>query len=179
MDTENSNSTPQTERDRINEQLDELRQSQQERKPQKKTRPRWKRRLLGFLGVISGLFLLGTSCSKPTVTCYRHADPEDEEEAPVEEEDEILNAPDDRVRTMCYYRINVSDNNSSYDNGNSDSDSLYDFLAPNWEPQSSDEEADPGLEEVQQYYEKVKQESSVNNVDNAETNDNSDTPTEE
>ena len=143
MDTENSNSTPQTERDRINEQLDELRQSQQERKPQKKTRPRWKRRLLGFLGVISGLFLLGTSCSKPTVTCYRHADPEDEEEAPVEEEDEILNAPDDRVRTMCYYRINVSDNNSSYDNGNSDSDSLYDFLAPNWEPQSSDEEADP------------------------------------
>ena len=84
MDTENSNSTPQTERDRINEQLDELRQSQQERKRQKKTRPRWKRRLLGFLGVISGLFLLGTSCSKPTVTCYRHAGPEDEEEAPVE-----------------------------------------------------------------------------------------------
>ena len=80
MDTENSNSTPQSERDRINEQLDELRQSQQERKP--KTRPRWKRRLLGFLGVISGLFLLGTSCSKPTVTCYRHAGPEDEEEAP-------------------------------------------------------------------------------------------------
>ena len=81
MDTEDSNSTPQTERDRINKQLDELRQSQQERKPQKKTRPRWKRRLLGFLGVISGLFLLGTSCNKPTVTCYRHADPEDEEEA--------------------------------------------------------------------------------------------------
>ncbi len=81
MDTENSNSSPQSERDRINEQLDELRQNQQERKPQKKTRPHWKRRLLGFLGVISGLFLLGTSCSKPTVTCYRHADPEDEEEA--------------------------------------------------------------------------------------------------
>ncbi len=185
MDTENSNSTPQTERDRINEQLDELRQSQQERKPQKKTRPRWKRRLLGFLGVISGLFLLGTSCSKPTVTCYRHADPEDEEEATEEEEDdEILNAPEDRVRTMCYYRINVTDNNSSYDNDNSDSDSISAaFLGPelnhNMESQSIDMESDAALEEVQQYYEKVKRESFLNNVDNAETNNNSDTPKEE
>ena len=59
MDTEDSNSTPQTERDKLNDQLDELRQNQQERKPQKKTRPHWKRRLLGFLGVISSLFLLG------------------------------------------------------------------------------------------------------------------------
>lgn len=184
--SEDNNSNNDLSREELNEQLDELRQSQQERKPQKKTRPRWKRRLLGFLGVISGLFLLGTSCSKPTVTCYRHADPEDEEETTEEEEDdEILNAPEDRVRTMCYYRINVTDNNSSYDNDNSDSDSLYDFLAPNWEPQSSDKEADPALEEVQQYYEKVKRESFLNNADNAETNNDSNTlkdsqkPTEE
>ncbi|MBR0239127.1 MAG: hypothetical protein IJQ39_13620 [Thermoguttaceae bacterium] len=81
MSEDNNNSNNDLSREELNEQLDELRQSQQERKPQKKTRPRWKRRLLGFLGVISGLFLLGTSCSKPTVTCYRHADPEDEEEA--------------------------------------------------------------------------------------------------
>ena len=81
MDTDDSNSTPPSERDKLNEQLDELRQKQQERQPKEKTRPRWKRRLLGFLGVISGLFLLGTSCSKPTVTCYRHAGTEDEEEA--------------------------------------------------------------------------------------------------
>ena len=93
MDTENSNSTPQSKRDKINEQLDELRQNQQERKPKKKSRPRWKRRLLGFLGVISGLFLLGTSCSKPTVTCYRHAGLEDEEaseNAPIPDSDSNL-----------------------------------------------------------------------------------------
>lgn len=108
MDTENSNSTPQTERDRINEQLDELRQSQQERKPQKKTRPRWKRRLLGFLGVISGLFLLGTSCSKPTVTCYRHADPEDEEEAT-----ENAPNPDSELETS-------PDNSDNSENSNAD-----------------------------------------------------------
>lgn len=81
MSEDNNNSNNDLSREEINEQLDELRQSQQERKPKEKTRPRWKRRLLGFLGVISGLFLLGTSCNKPTVTCYRHADPEDEEEA--------------------------------------------------------------------------------------------------
>ncbi len=81
MSEDNNNSNNDLSREEINEQLDELRQSQQERKPKEKTRPRWKRHLLGFLGVISGLFLLGTSCSKPTVTCYRHADPEDEEEA--------------------------------------------------------------------------------------------------
>ena len=79
--SEDNNSNNDLSREEIDKQLDELRQSQQERKPQKKTRPRWKRRLLGFLGVIGSLFLLGTSCSKPTVTCYRHADPEDEEEA--------------------------------------------------------------------------------------------------
>lgn len=108
MDTENSNSTPQTERDRINEQLDELRQSQQERKPQKKTRPRWKLRLLGFLGVISGLFLLGTSCSKPTVTCYRHAGSEDEEEAT-----ENAPNPDSELETS-------PDNSDNSENSNAD-----------------------------------------------------------
>ena len=93
MSEENNNSNNDLSRDEIDEQLDELRQSQQERKPQKKTRPRWKRRLLGFLGVISGLFLLGTSCSKPTVTCYRHAGLEDEEaseNAPIPDSDSNL-----------------------------------------------------------------------------------------
>ena len=33
MDTEDSNSTPQTERDKLNDQLDELRESQQESLP--------------------------------------------------------------------------------------------------------------------------------------------------
>ena len=115
MDTENSNSTPQSERDRINEQLDELRQSQQERKPQKKTRPRWKRRLLGFLGVISGLFLLGTSCSKPTVTCYRHAGPEDEEEAT-----ENATNPDSDSNLYEPEQETSPDNSDNSENSNAD-----------------------------------------------------------
>ena len=44
-------------------------------------------------------------------------------------------------------------------------------LNPDPEPQSSVEDSDAALEEVQQYYEKVKRESPVNNVDNAETKD--------
>ena len=106
--SEDNNSNSELSREEIDKQLDELRQSQQERKPQKKTRPRWKRRLLGFLGVISGLFLLGTSCSKPTVTCYRHADPEDEEEAT-----ENAPNPDSELETS-------PDNSDNSENSNAD-----------------------------------------------------------
>ena len=114
MSEENNNSNNDLSRDEIDEQLDELRQSQQERKPQKKTRPRWKRRLLGFLGVISGLFLLGTSCSKPTVTCYRHADPEDEEEATENANpDSDSNLYDSELETQ-------PDNTDGSDNANAD-----------------------------------------------------------
>ena len=157
MDTEDSNSTPQTERDRINEQLDELRQSQQERKPKKKDRPRWKRRLLGFLGVISGLFLLGTSCSKPTVTCYRHADPEDED--PIDKE-ETFDEDENEVGDMCYCPAYVDESG---------------FPAP--VPENL--EAELAKRNLNQESENDKQESPINNADNAETNDGSDTPKEE
>lgn len=191
MDTENSNSTPQTERDRINEQLDELRQSQQERKPEKKTRPRWKRRLLGFLGVISGLFLLGTSCSKPTVTCYRHAGPEDEEETPVEEDDDDFD-DEEYGETLCYLYIEDDPNAKPEENiPKPDPDSnLFDpeleaeydsvlGIGNEPEPKPAVSDSDAALEELQQYYEKVKRESFLNNVDNAETNNNSDITKEE
>lgn len=41
MDTDKSNSQSQSERDKINEQLDELRKKQQERNAKKKPRSRW------------------------------------------------------------------------------------------------------------------------------------------
>lgn len=195
MDSENSNSSPQTERDRINEQLDELRQNQQERKPQKKTRPHWKRRLLGFLGVISGLFLLGTSCNKPTVTCYRRAEDPDEEETSVEENDDDFD-DDEYGKTLCYIYIGdepdakPEENLSIEENLPSEEgvpkfeldSNLYDpeleaeydkVLGIDNEPktQPAVSDSDAGLKEVQQYYEKVKRESFLNNVDNAENND--------
>ena len=178
MDTENSNLTTQSERDKLNEQLDELRQDQQERKLQKKTRSRWKR-LLGFMGVISSLFLLGTSCSKPTVTCYRRAEDPDEEEASVEENDVDF---DDEPVELCYVYIEddyIDSNKKPVPNPDSN---LYDpeleahydnLMGINNEPETKPEvsDSDAALEEVQQYYEKVKRESFLNNIDNAETND--------
>lgn len=181
MDTDNSNSTPQTERDKLNEELDELRKKRQERNAKKKPRSRWKRRLLGFLGVISGLFLLGTSCSKPTVTCYRRAEDPDEEETSVEENDDDFD-DDEYGETLCYIYIgDEPDANSKVPKPNPDSN-LYDpeleaqydnLLGINNEPepQSAVSDSDAALEEVQQYYEKVKRESFLNNVDNAENND--------
>jgi hypothetical protein len=92
MDTDKSNSQSQSERDKINEQLDELRKKQQERNAKKKPRSRWGR-LLGFWGAISGLFLFGnTVCGPPVINCYSPA-PEPakdvindlEAEAPLEE----------------------------------------------------------------------------------------------
>ena len=181
MAENNNKSNNDLSREEIDKQLDELRQSQQERKPQKKTRPRWKRRLLGFLGVISGLFLLGTSCSKPTVTCYRHAEPDDEEETPVEEDDDDFD-DEEYGETLCYLYIEDDPNAKPEENvPKPDPDSnLFDpeledqydralGIGDEPEPQPAVSDSDAALEELQQYYEKVKRESFLNNANNTET----------
>lgn len=79
MDTDKSNSQSQSERDKINEQLDELRKKQQERNAKKKPRSRFGR-LLGLLG-IGGALLCGTACKpKSMVTCYMICYPDKESE---------------------------------------------------------------------------------------------------
>ena len=71
MDTENTNSSLQTERDKINEQLDELRrQNQQEHEPNGNSHLRFGH-LLGLLGIGGALLLGGTACKPKTeTTCY-------------------------------------------------------------------------------------------------------------
>lgn len=71
MDPENTNSSLQTERDKINEQLDQLRcQNQQEHEPNSNSHSRLGR-LLGFLGIGGTLLFGGTACDLDSmVTCY-------------------------------------------------------------------------------------------------------------
>ena len=101
MDTDNSNSASQSERDKINKHLDELRLSQQKRNTNK-SRSCWNR-LLGLLGAVGSMFFLwGTTC-KPVVTCYRRApDPADEEET--------TNKENDGEDVMCYCPAYVDEN---------------------------------------------------------------------
>ncbi|MBQ2621552.1 MAG: hypothetical protein IJF84_09480 [Thermoguttaceae bacterium] len=170
MDSENSNSTTQLERDELNEQLDELRLSQQksvhkeqsDKTSGEKKRSRWGC-LIGTLAAFGGIFLFWKAACRPQViSCY----------SPIPDR----GSNEEDIRPTCY-EIAIP-----FDDDIPDTESSPTELNPNPEPQSSIEEADAALEEVQQYYEKVKQESPVNkvdNADNAENNDGSDTPKEE
>lgn len=99
MDTEDSNSTPQTERDKLNAQLDELRESQQDPtdfddiandKPHS-----WWTYLWWGLCAVGGLFLFWRTSCTPQVTCYVIKTIPDRGKIPVQE-------PDDSPEIMCY-----------------------------------------------------------------------------
>ena len=99
MDTEDSNSTPQTERDKLNEELDELRESQQDStdfddiandKPCS-----WWTYLWWGLCAVGGLFLFWRTACTPQVTCYVIKTIPDGSKIPVQE-------PDDSPEIMCY-----------------------------------------------------------------------------
>lgn len=99
MDTEDSNSTPQTERDKLNEQLDELRESQQESADfddVANDKPRsWWTYLWWGLCAVGGLFFFWRALSAPQVTCYVIKTIPDRDKIPVQE-------PDDSPEIMCY-----------------------------------------------------------------------------
>lgn len=169
---EDHKTAPQSERDELNKQLDELRLSQKEsvyKEQSDKTSVGKKGScggclietlwgcLTGTLAAIGGLFLFWkTGCPPPFIMCYSPPP-----------QDKI----DEDVKPTCY-EIAIPDENNDPDTESSPVD---------WEPDPElileDEEAetDPALEELHQYYEKVKRESPVNNADNAET---SNEPTE-
>ena len=147
---------PPSERDELNEHLDELRRSQQgsvRKKPSGNTSGEKKRSclgcLIGTLVAIGGLFLFWRTACRPQVLCYCIHIHDDDYPSFIMEED---------VKPTCY-EIAIPDDND----------------IPDTESSPAVLDSDAALEEVQQYYEKVKLESSVNNVDNAET---SDEPTE-
>ena len=159
MNMEEHKTMPQSERDELNKQLDVLRQHQQEsvhEKPSDKTSDENKRScwgcLIGMLAALGGLLLFWrTACRPIFIMCY----------SPVP--DRVRNEED--IKPTCY-EIAIPDENDI-----PDTDFPPMELKPERESTTTDAEADAALEEVQQYYEKVKRESPVNNVDNAETKD--------
>ena len=150
---------PPSERDELNEHLDELRRSQQGSANKEssgetssgKKRSRWDF-LMTVLATIGGLFLFWRVACRPIfVMCY----------SPVPDR----NRNEEDIRPTCY-EIAIP----------------FDDDIPDTESSPAELNSDAALEEVQQYYEKVKRESPVNkvdNADNAENNDGSDTPKEE
>lgn len=97
--------------------------------------------LIGTLAAIGGLFLFWKTACRPQVISCYCPIPD-------------RNRNEEEIRPTCY-EIAIP----------------FDDDIPNTESSPAELNPDAALEEVQQYYEKVKQESSVNNADNAETND--------
>ncbi len=100
MNTEDSNSTPQTDRDKLNEQLDELREGQQESNVDfddvADEKPRsWWTYLWWGLCAVGGLFFFWRALSAPQVTCYVMKTIPDRGKIPAQE-------PDDSPEIMCY-----------------------------------------------------------------------------
>ena len=99
MDTDDSNSTPPSERDKLNEQLDELRDGQQESADfddATDDKPRsWWTYLWWGLCAVGGLFLFWRTSCMPQVTCYSIMKMPDKDKTPVQE-------PDDSPEIMCY-----------------------------------------------------------------------------
>ncbi|MBR5709818.1 MAG: hypothetical protein IKX40_03600 [Thermoguttaceae bacterium] len=99
MDTEDSNSTPQTDRDKLNDQLDELRESQQDPTDfddiANDTPRSWWTYLWWGLCAVGGLFLFWRTSCTPQVTCYVIKTIPDRGKIPVQE-------PDDSPEIMCY-----------------------------------------------------------------------------
>ena len=154
---------PPSERDELNEHLDELRRSQQEsaNKEQsgktsgEKKRSRWGC-LIGTLAAFGGIFLFWRTACRPQVLCYM----------PVPNR----GSDGEEVRPTCYEIVipdDIDDPAPEFDPAG---------FEPNMETPSSDAEAEAAAEaainDLQEYYEKVKQESPVNN-------NNSDVPTED
>ncbi len=99
MDTGDSNSSPQTERDKLNDQLDELRESQQDPtdfddiandKPHS-----WWTYFWWGLCAVGGLLLFWRTSCMPQVTCYSIKKMPGRDNTPVQE-------PDDSPEIMCY-----------------------------------------------------------------------------
>lgn len=155
MNMDDLKTMPPSERDELNEHLDELRRSQQKsvhKEPSGETSGEKKRSclgcLIGTLVAIGGLFLFWrTACRPIFVMCY----------SPVPDR----NRNEEEIRPTCY-EIAIPDDND----------------IPDTESSPAVLDSDAALEEVQQYYEKVKQESSVNKVDNADNAETNDEPTE-
>ena len=130
MDSEHSNSTAQLERDELNEQLDEIRLSQQEsvnKESSGKTSGEKKRSrlgcLIGTLIAIGGFFLFWrTACRPQVISCY----------CPIPDR----NRNEEDIRPTCY-EIAIP-----FDDDFPDTESSPADLNPNPEPQSSVEESD-------------------------------------
>ena len=147
---EDLKTAPPSERDELNKHLDELRLSQQEsanKEPSGKTsgekkRSRWGC-LIGTLAAIGGLFLFWRTACRPPIN--------------------------DHPVMMCYCpapEVRFEEDGKST---SSEIDFPDDNDIPDAESSPAVSDSDAALEELQQYYEKVKQESPVNNADNAET----------
>ncbi len=99
MYTDDSNSTPPSERDKLNEQLEELRDGQQESADfddAADDKPRsWWTYLWWGLCAVGGLIFFWRALSAPQVTCYVIKTIPDRDKIPVQE-------PDDSPEIMCY-----------------------------------------------------------------------------
>ena len=162
MSEDNNNSNNDLSREELNEQLDELRLSQREsaNKLQNGKTSDGKKRsrwdfLMTVLATIGGLFLFWRVACRPLFVMCYSPVPD-------------RNRNEEEIRPTCYEIVIPDDND-----------------IPDAESSPAVSNSDAALEEVQQYYEKVKQESFLNNADNAKTNNDSNTlkdsqkPTEE
>ena len=104
--------------------------------------------LIGTLAAIGGLFLFWRTACRPIFVMCYSPVPD-------------RNRNEEEIRPTCY-EIAIPDEND----------------IPDTESSPAVLDSDAALEEVQQYYEKVKQESSVNKVDNADNAETNDKPTE-
>lgn len=99
MDTDDSNSTPQSERDKLNDQLDELRESPQDPTDfddvANDTPRSWWTYLWWGLCAVGGLFLFWKTSCTPQVTCYSIMKMPGKDKTSVQE-------PDDSPEIMCY-----------------------------------------------------------------------------
>ena len=141
--------TAQSERDELNKQLDELRLSQQEsvlKETSDQTSGVKKRSrwgcLIGTLAAFGGIFLFWRAVCRPPFVTCYSPVPD-------------RNRNKEDIRPTCYEIVIPDDND-----------------IPDTESSPAVSDSDAALEEVQQYYEKVKRESPVNN-------NNSDAPTED
>lgn len=154
MSEENNKPNDDLSREEINDELDELRLSQQEsaNKEQNsktsdgKKRSRWGC-LIGALAAIGWYLLFWRSIGKPPMImmCYSPAPDR--------------NRDGEDIRPTCYEIVIPDDNDIP------DTESSPAVSDPKPKSQSVVENEDAALEEVQQYYEKVKRESFLNNAD--------------
>ena len=99
MSEDNNKSNNDLSRDKLNDQLDELRESQQESAdPEEASNDKphsWWTYLWWGLCAVGGLFLFWRTSCMPQVTCYSIMKMPDKDKTPVQE-------PDDSPEIMCY-----------------------------------------------------------------------------